>query len=191
MNDKKTVSVNVFHILKSVMDAKAKKLNETIREGAAAEHEHEVMRKHISHLQEYASQNSRFDPSEAHDAEELIDTYEYQMKGIGKKIARANEARTQMPYVAEFDKTYAFACATARTKSNIKALEAERDEIEARMDFVSKRIEACEINMTTDGYCDDVAIQARRALDGYMAEYDQLAKHLHSVNTSLRACKQK
>ena len=28
MNDKKTVSVNVFHILKSVMDAKAKKLNE-------------------------------------------------------------------------------------------------------------------------------------------------------------------
>lgn len=186
MDNKKTVSVNVFHILKSVMDAKAKKLNDTIREGAAAEHEHELMSKHISHLQQYAGQNSRFDPSEAHDAEELIDTYEYQMKGIGKKIARGKDARKQMEHVTQFDKTYAFACATAQTKRNIMTLNKEREEIEARMDFVSKCIEACEINMMTDAYSDEIATQARDALEYYMAEYDQLAKHLQDVNKSLQ-----
>ena len=189
MSNKKTLDITVFHILKSVMDAKAKKLNDTIRAGADAEHEHKLMRDHISHLQSYASQNSRFDPSEAQDAEELIESYEYQMKGIGKKIQSAAAARAQMPHVAQFNKTYALVCATAQAKGRIAALNAEREEIEARMDFVSKRIESCEINMTTDGYSDDVATQARRALDCYMTEYEQLAQHLQCINKSLQEYK--
>lgn len=186
MSNKKTVSVNVFHILKSVMDAKAKKLNDTIRAGADAEHEHKLMRDHIAHLQNYASQNSRFDPSEAQDAEELIESYEYQMKGIGKKIQSAAAARAQMPHVNQFNQTYNQVCRMASAQKAIRKLMAERqqlgsklDAIADKMDMYSIQIECCTDSVFAEDY--------KSTLRKYSEQYDTLAKQLIQIEAEIKS----
>lgn len=188
MSNKKTVSINAFHILKSIMNAKEKKLQATVRTGEAAEQERPIMRNHIAHLQNYIIAN-QYDPAEAREAEKIMVAYEEDLKAINHKIERAGAARMQLQYVHKFNEIYQAACIKANESQAVRNLKAEQDEIEARMEFVSKRIEACEINMTTAGYSNSVAEQAHRAIDGYIAEYEQLTAHLNDVKASLRRYK--
>lgn len=183
--EQKNVSINIFHILKGVMDSKAQKLQATVRAADDAAHEKELMSKHIAHLQMYAACNRSSDPHESYDAEALVESYEYQMKGIGKKIERGNAARAQLKFVKKFNETYSFACGVVATKKKLEQLMAERSSLESRLSMVEKNIEACEINMTPNTYNGDVTEQASHDISGYMEEYERLSRYLRQVNEEI------
>ncbi len=182
---KKKVSIGVFHVLKSIMDNKAQTLQNDVLAGDAAEHEHQLMHEHIAHLQRYASRNYSSDPAEAREAEDLIESYEYQMKGIGKKIERGNIARKQLPIIKDFNTTYYDVCDIATTAQRIKDLMARRNTLEMRLASVEKNIESCEISAMPDTYRTNVTEQAQSDLERYNAEYARLTQDLQNVNREL------
>ena len=182
---KKKVSIGVFHVLKSIMDNKARTLQNDVLAGDAAEHEHQLMQEHIAHLQRYASRNYSSDPAEAREAEDLIESYEYQMKGIGKKIERGNIARKQLPIIKDFNTTYYDVCDIATTAQRIKDLLARRNTLEMRLSSVEKNIESCEITATPHTYGANVTEQAQCDLERYNVEYAKLTQDLQNVNREL------
>ena len=106
---KKKVSMNVMHILKSVMDYKVKPLRETIEAGKRAAQEEPVICEYISSLQQFIS-NSRYDRGDTLEAEQEVADYEAQAGAIRGKINRANAAAEQMVHANKFYASYEDAC---------------------------------------------------------------------------------
>ena len=182
---KKTVSLNIFHILKSVVDKKEKDLITVVQIADDAKHEQELMQDHIKHLQTYAAMNRCSDPRDAYDAEGLVETYEYQLKGISKKIARGDKAREDLAFVPQFNKTYQFACGQAAIQQELNELMKQRAKTESQLERIEKNIETCEINQSDRVYGANVKAQAKTDIEFWNDEYARVSRELAQINQSI------
>lgn len=181
----KTVSINVFHILKSVMDSKAKKLSHTISAGQAAQSEKDVLHTHIANLESYISAN-RYDRESAREAEDELADYEAQVRGVEEKIAAGKAAATQMPAVISFNRTYEYAIRKSKERpSDLTSLYARRDEVLDQLWRLDDAIAACEINMNARAYGRDVHDQACIDYESYCQKYNELQQELDRLNRTL------
>ena len=102
----KRASENLLHILKSVMDVKARKLRRTIGDAATASTEQPILLEHMSNTRDFIARNRIYDPSETNEAEAQLADMEDQASGIQAKIDAGRVAETEMLYIDKFNKTY-------------------------------------------------------------------------------------
>lgn len=177
---KKTANIGVFHILKSVMDAKATKLRATVDVGCRAEQERPVLYEHISHLQQYVISN-RYDRDEVRDAEMTMNDYEQQAPAINTKIDCGKIAQAELKYVDMFNNTYNMVVAAPILRN----LWEQYRQIEARMDILDERMFACEINMNPSERNASVVAQSETDMEMYASEYASLTERLNDVRRQI------
>ena len=181
----KKVSMDVINILKSIMDYKVKPLRAAVDAGKHAALKEPVIHEQIASLQHFID-NSRYDRSEAMEAERELAEYEMQASTIRDKINRGNTAATQMAYAKQFYESYRDTCRKINNIQKIRDMESERAELENRLATLERNIEACEINMTPNLYGVDFADQSRTDYkffcEQYNAVYNQLQKIISDIN---------
>ena len=176
----KKVSMDVINILKSVMDYKVKPLRAAVDAGKRAAQEEPVICEAISSLQHFID-NSRYDRSEALEAERELADYEIQASAIRDKINRGNMAVAQLVYADKFYKSYRDTCRKIENAPELARLESERTELENRLATLERNMEACEINMTPNLYGVDFADQSRADYEFFAAQYETVCNRLHKV----------
>ena len=176
----KKVSMNVIHILKSVMDYKVRPLRNAVAVGKNAAMEEPVVCECIASLQNFIN-NSRYDRSEAMEAEQEMADYEMQASGIRAKINRGNAAAEQLVYADKFYKSYADTCHQIEIAPQLQKLESERAALESRLASLEQNMDACEINMTPNLYGGDVAEQSRGDYEYFAQEYNKTYESLKNV----------
>lgn len=181
----KKVSMDVINILKSIMDYKVKPLRAAVDAGKQAALKEPVIHEQIASLQHFID-NSRYDRSEAMEAERELAEYEMQASTIRDKINRGNTAATQMAYAKQFYESYRDTCRKINNIQKIRDMESERAELENRLATLERNIEACEINMTPNLYGVDFADQSRTDYkffcEQYNSVYNQLQKIISDIN---------
>ena len=181
----KKVSMDVINILKSIMDYKVKPLRAAVDAGKHAALKEPVIHEQIASLQHFID-NSRYDRSEAMEAERELAEYEMQASTIRDKINRGNTAATQMAYAKQFYESYRDTCRKINNIQKIRDMESERAELENRLATLERNIEACEINMTPNLDGVDFADQSRTDYkffcEQYNSVYNQLQKIISDIN---------
>ena len=183
---KKKVSMNVIHILKSVMDYKVKPLHAAVDAGKRAAQEEPVICEYISSLQ-YFIENNRYDRNDTLEAEQEMADYEMQASGIRAKINRGNAAAEQLVYADKFYKSYADTCHQIEIAPQLQKLESERAALESRLASLEHNMDACEINMTPNLYGVDIADQSRADYEHYSQEYDRTYQQLQNVLSHIKS----
>ena len=183
-NQKKRTPIGVFEVLKSIMDAKAKTLHETINIGKRAKTELPVLCERISNLQTFIW-NSRYDPVEAREAEIELADNEYQLAGINKKIEKGGLAVADLVYVDKFNASYESVCNHVRNTSLIRDLRGQCRVIEDKMSQLEERIFACEVNMDADVRSPDVVAQAAADLEAYNRSYSEYNATLEALRAKI------
>ena len=177
--------MDVINILKSIMDYKVKPLRAAVDAGKQAALKEPVIHEQIASLQHFID-NSRYDRSEAMEAERELAEYEMQASTIRDKINRGNTAATQMAYAKQFYESYRDTCRKINNIQKIRDMESERAELENRLATLERNIEACEINMTPNLYGVDFADQSRTDYkffcEQYNSVYNQLQKIISDIN---------
>lgn len=181
----KKVSMDVINILKSIMDYKVKPLRAAVDAGKHAALKEPVIHEQIASLQHFID-NSRYDRSDTMEAERELAEYEIQASTIRDKINRGNTAAAQMVYAKNFYKSYQDTCRKINNIPKIRDMESERAELENRLATLERNIEACEINMASNLYGVDFAVQSRTDYkffcEQYNAVYNQLQKIISDIN---------
>ena len=180
----KKVSMNVVHILKSIMDYKVTPLRAAVDAGKHASQEEPVICEAISSLQRFID-NSRYDRSEALEAERELADYEIQASAIRGKINRGNAAAAQLVHADKFYKAYMDTCRKIENAQKIRALESERATLENRLAMLERNMEACEINMTPNLYGVDFADQSRADYEFFAAQYENAYNRLNKVMSDI------
>lgn len=177
---KKKVSMNVIHILKSVMDYKVKPLRTAMDVGKRAAQEEPVICEYISSLQ-YFIDNNRYDRNDTMEAEQEMADYEIQASAIRAKINRGNNAAAQMVHADKFYAMYKDACHQIKIAPELQQLESERAALESRLASLEHNMDACEINMTPNLYGGDIAEQSRGDYEYFAQEYNKTYESLQNV----------
>lgn len=175
--NKKSVQVGVFNILKSVMDAKAKSLKQLIERGEHAAHEEIVINERISNLYKYISAN-RYDRETVRDAEYDIAEYEAEAAAIRQHVIRGIQAKKDMQYVNQFNKTYNLII----NGDKIKDLQASRRILEDKIAKLDDRIFACYVNMNPDERDAETVAQAEDDIVYYENKYQDLIEQRTTID---------
>ena len=168
-NNETSVQIGVFHILKSVMDAKAKPLRRLVERGDHAAQEEVVINERISNLYTYISAN-RYDRETVRDAEYDIAEYENEAAAIRQHIIRGVQAKKDMEHVKQFNRTYYGVINGGRLEQLQKAFRV----IEDKITKLDDRIFACQVNMNPDERDADTVAQAEEDIAYYEEEYKNL-----------------
>ncbi|MBQ2859447.1 MAG: hypothetical protein IJE82_03730 [Alphaproteobacteria bacterium] len=176
----KKVSMDVINILKSVMDYKVKPLRAAVDAGKRAAQEEPGILEYISSLQHFIN-NSRYDRTEALEAEQEMADYEIQASGIRAKINRGTMAAEQLVYADKFYESYKDTCRQIEIGPQLQKLEFERVQLERRLVSLENNMDACEINMTPSLYGADIANQSRTDYEQFSDEYDRIYAKLQHV----------
>lgn len=176
----KKVSMDVINILKSVMDYKVKPLRAAVDAGKRAKDEESEISDRIVTLQRFIY-NSRYDRSEALEAERELAEYEMQESGICAKINRGTMAAEQLVYADKFYESYKDTCRQIEIAPQLQKLKFERGQLERRLVSLENNMDACEINMTPSLYGADIANQSRTDYEQFSDEYDRIYTKLQNV----------
>lgn len=188
-NQKKGTPIAVFNILKSIMDAKAKTLNEQVATGRRAKDEQPILQEHIMALRQVISNCRAFDPSERREAEEDLEDKESQFLAVRDRIACGQRAEQELANVHSFNVTYNTACALCVNAGRIRELESQVAEIENKMDVLDEKIWACEINMDDTSRSSETVAQAHSDAAEYMAQYRDLEKNVYKIKEQIKQLK--
>lgn len=126
--------------------------DDLIARGAAAQQERVRVLGYIKSLEDFI-RNSYYDKSEIQEAEESLARHEARLAELDAIIVKAEHAK--------------------QTKLNM--LKSELTEIEGRMEFLSKKIDACDINMY-DSRFPDVEADYRAYNEDFMHLYNDSRK---------------
>lgn len=183
---KKKVSIDVIHILKSVMDYKVKPLRAAVDAGKYAAQEEPVICERISALQHFI-ESSRYDRSDAMEAEQEMSDYEIQASAIRAKINRGNLAAEQLVHADKFYASYRDTCRQIEIAPQLQKLDLERAQLESRLTSLEQNMDACEINMTPNLYGGDVAEQSRVDYEHFAQEYNKTYESLQNVLRQIKS----
>ena len=185
--NKKSVSIGVFHILKSVMDAKAKPLNRLVDLGRRATQEEPLLNDQINRLYEYSAYNY-YDRSSVRDAEDAIAEYESQIYAVRERIKRGEQAQKDLEHVAQFNNTYDVIV----NGNPVAKMQDEYRIIEDRISKLDERIFACQVNMRADERDAETVAQAEHDIEYYQTEYEDLVAKREALGKQIaRLQKQK
>ena len=183
---KKKVSMDVIHILKSVMDYKVKPLRAAVDAGKYAAQEETAICESISALKHFIK-NSRYDRSEALEAEQEMSDYEVRASAIREKINRGKLAAEQLVHADKFYESYRETCRKIEIAPQLRQLESERAALESRLASLEHNMDACEINMTPNLYGGDIATQSRDDYKHFSTQYDRTYEQLQSVLQQIKS----
>lgn len=183
---KKKVSINVMHILKSIMDYRVKPLRDAADAGRRATMEESEICASISSLQHFIN-NSRYDRSDTMEAQAELDEYERQASAIRKKIERGTIAMQELKYADKFYATYNAACKQVQNQATLQHLLAQKSDLENRLATLERDMDACEINMTPGIYSPDVVAQAESDMVHYNNEYTRLSARLNIITSTINS----
>lgn len=183
---KKKVSMNVIHILKSVMDYKVKPLRDAVDAGKRAAQEEPVVCEYISSLQHFID-NSRYDRAEALEAEREMADYEIQASAIREKINRGNVAAAQLVHADKFYEFYQKTCREIENAPKLRQLESERRALERQLESLEHNMDACEINMTPNLYSEDLASQSSEDYEYFSQNYSRISNQLSAVIKEIKS----
>lgn len=185
-DQKKVAPIGVFHILKSVVDAKVPKLQDRVSAGKRAQTEYPILVDNIKALRQYVMNSRTFDPSEYREAAADLDDKEMQLDGIQKRIDNGRTAERELAHVASFNQTYGAVCKKHNNVSRIHELRAVADELEERMSHLEDKIWACQINMDNTSRVPYVVAQSHSDADDYVAQYQEVEERLLKVMEQIR-----
>ncbi len=185
-DQKKVAPIGVFHILKSVVDAKVPKLQDRVSAGKRAQTEYPILVDNIKALRQYVMNSRTFDPSEYREAAADLDDKEMQLDGIQKRIDNGRTAERELAHVASFNQTYGAVCKKHNNASRIHELRAVADELEERMSHLEDKIWACQINMDNTSRVPYVVAQSHSDADDYVAQYQEVEERLLKVMEQIR-----
>lgn len=185
MLNKKKTPIAVFNILKSVMDAKAKLLNEQLDAGRRATAELPIMKEHISALRQVILNCRTFDPSERREAEEDLEDKELQLVGIQNRIERGQRAEQELKLVQQFNTDYISICKMHLNAPRIHELNDLFYELCERQYRLDEKIIACEINMDAASRLPGFVEQARIDAAKYSEEYNDLEKRKSEIRKQI------
>ena len=179
-NTKKPAPIGVFHILKSVMDNKAKPLDRLVDLGNRASQEEPLLTEQLDRLYEYASYNY-YDRSSVRDAEDAIAEYESQLFAVRERIKRGNQAKKDLEHVKQFNKTYN----AVVNGDSVAELQNARRVIEDKISKLDDRIFACQVNMNPDERDASTVAQAEMDMEYYEGEYKNLVAKRDALTTEI------
>ena len=182
----KKVSMNVIHVLKSIVDYKVGKLRTDVDAGERAKQEEHLVCGYISSLQQFIN-NSRYDRNDAVEAEQELAEYEMQASAIRAKINRGNIAIEQLSHAQKFDTLYKNTCRAIENAPILHELESERATLESRLTSLERNMESCEINMTPNVYNGDIERHSRHDYECYAQEYDRTYERLQRVTQHINS----
>lgn len=186
-NTNKKASINIFHVLKSVMDYKVRPLHTTADAGKRAMHEEALIYETLSALRTFISNNMRYNPGEAREAEAELADYESQLSAISQKVLQGKNAAEQLKHANKFYSTYKNVCRQYNTAKTLQGLESQRINLENQLAELDRRIEVCEINMTPNLYNEDIAKQSNQDYMYYYKEYENASKQLQTVIADIKS----
>lgn len=185
-NQKKGAQIGVFHILKSVVDAKVPRLQDRVSAGKRAQAEYPILVDNIKALRQYVMNSRTFEPSECREAAADLDDKEMQLDGIQKRIDNGRTAERELAHVASFNQTYGAVCQKHNNASRVRELRAVADELEERMSRLEDKIWACQINMDNASRAPYVVSQAHSDADDYAAQYQDVEERLSMVMAQIK-----
>ena len=186
--NKKSVQIGVFHILKSVMDAKAKPLKNLAAQGRRAIQEEAVINERLGNLYNYIAAN-RHDRETVRDAEYDIAEYEAEAAVVRQYVMQGEQAKQELEHVERFNKTYN---KVVGNDNQIAKLQDDYRNVEDRIAKLDERIFACQINMNPDERDAETVADAEHDIEYYQAEYnDMVAKRNALENQIAQLKKQK
>lgn len=184
-NQKKGAQIGVFHILKSVVDAKVSGLQDRVSAGKRAQTEYPILVDNIKALRQYVMNSRTFDPSEYYEAAADLDDKEMQLDGIQKRIDNGRTAERELTHVASFNQTYGAVCKKHNNASRIHELRAVADELEECMSHLEDKIWACQINMDNTSRAPYVVAQAHADAAKYHEEYNELENRMSKIKEQI------
>lgn len=186
MSNQKKTPIGVFHILKSVMDAKHQAAISHIELAKRASAEYPILCEHITALNQYIRNCRAFDPREQREAELDLADKEYQLLGIQSKIFRGQNAKQELVHTEKFYNIYQDVIKQHKSAPKIRELREQANIIEAQMDSLDDKIWACETDM--DSSCRSLSYveQARSDAITLKAQYDELASNLACIKVQIK-----
>ena len=133
-------------------------LNAQILAGVHAEHERVKILKYISEL-EQSIKNNRQDREDILETEESIRNLEARLEILNKKIESAHIAKNK----------------------RLADLKSQKEEIEDRMEFFSRKIDTCTIDM-----CDNRFSNVESDYESYNEDYSQLYNESRKIAAEIR-----
>lgn len=186
MSNQKKAKIGVFHILKSVVDAKTAPLHYVVETGRRAQAEYPVMCEHIAALHQVISNCRTFDPNERREAEQDLEDKEVQLTGIQNRIERAQSAKNVLSDACKFNSIYTEVCNAHNNAAYIKELKGIAEELEEKMCVLEDKIWACQINMDPTSRAPYIVAQAQADADEYAAQYQDLETRLQAARNKIR-----
>ncbi|MBO5833917.1 MAG: hypothetical protein J6R22_03105 [Alphaproteobacteria bacterium] len=181
----KKVKAEVFDILKSLADNKARKLEETVQRGQAAKEEAPLLERQIQSLQKYV-ENNAYDRESVRDAEHDIADYESQLAAVHNKKRAADKAREDLAHYPKFKETYVSAVRGDKIDELQRAINKLRNEL-AKIDG---NMDTEMINMDNETLDEDVREQARQDYDTYVLQQENLIKTMEIYKEQLKKLKE-
>lgn len=189
---KRPVKIGVFHILKSIVDYKMPTVHATIDAGQRAAYEGNLIGEQIQNLESYIITN-RSDPSEVHEAEELICDYRDQLCGIERKVMAGAEMSKQAAAAEQFYKGYNQVVAEHRAQAarlaaaaEIKELETRRKELESELDLLDDRIFNATINCDSSVRSQDLVNDSERDLEYLTTRCAEISNQLDLIKNEIQ-----
>lgn len=186
MSNQKKTPFAVFNILKSVIESKAKPLNEQVAAGRRAKDERPILQEHIRALRQVISNCRTFDPTERREAEEDLEDQELQLHGIQNRIVRGTQAEQELQHVHKFNELYRSAYKMHINAPRIRELSDLASEIEFRMCSLEEKIWSCEINVDPTCRAPEFVSQAQHDAEKYFSQYRELEQRLFEIKNKLK-----
>lgn len=184
-NQKKGAQIGVFHILKSVVDAKVPVLQDRVSAGKRAQTEYPILVDNIKALRQYVMNSRTFDPSEYYEAAADLDDKEMQLDGIQNRIVRGQHAEQDLKIVQQFNSNYNSACKIHKNASRIRALQELFDELCEQQYCLDEKVAACEVNMDSASRLPEFIEQAHADAAKYREEYNELEKRMSKIKEQI------
>ncbi len=185
MSNQKKTPITVFHILKSIMDAKAKSSAEQVDAGRRAAAELPIMKEHVMALRQVISNCRTFDPIEHREAEEDLEDKELQLVGVQNRIIRGQHAEQDLKIIQQFNSNYNSACKIHKNGPRIRELQELIDELCERQYCLDDKVAACEVNMDSASRLPEFVEQAHADSAKYREEYNELEKRMSKIKEQI------
>lgn len=168
--------INIFNVLKSVVDSKVSSLNQQVLTADIASAKISQYKNSIKHLQKDIDINM-YDRSTVKEDLEYIEQYENLISEHKKEVLQGNFAKRELQSAYKFYDTYRYVV----NRPRIKELRRKYNVLESRLSSLEDNMFACEINMDSNQRSESVCEQAERDFAQYEAEYKEVSTRAREI----------
>ncbi len=175
--------VPLFNVLRSLVDARAPKLQRRIDAGGEAARRIPQVQAHIASLQQYADNVRRFDPADARDTERDISDQEDVLVELHRTSDDGIVAQSHMDAANRFYKVYNKVVQIPQ----IAALREEYQYLSNRQSMLIDKMDAYQFTLNPDYRSAKLCEDFSNDNEYLMNEYEQVSKRMEIIHAQISA----